>query len=71
MSPRRRAFGFGIALATNHLHREDELKAVLGTPDDVATYAGADLLLQNFDPLTRRPMREVAFDNRSGNPWPD
>ena len=34
-----RAFGLGTLITTNHIRCEDEVKAVLGLPDDVSTYA--------------------------------
>jgi nitroreductase len=34
-----RAFGLGTLIATNHIRCEDEVKAVLGLPDDLSTYA--------------------------------
>ena len=68
-----RALGLGTVLTTNHLRCEDELKAMLGIPDDVATFALMPIgwPLQNFGPLTRKPVREVAFADRWGEPWVD
>jgi nitroreductase len=68
-----RALGLGTVLTTNHLRCEADLKAALGLPDDVTTYALMPIgwPLQNFGPLTRKPVREVAYDNRWGNPWPE
>ena len=34
-----RAVGLGTVITTNHLRFEDEVKAVLGLPEDVDTYA--------------------------------
>ena len=66
-----RALGLGTVLTTNHLRCEADLKEALGIPDDVTTFAlmpiGWPLL--NFGPLTRKPVREVAYDNRWGEPW--
>ena len=68
-----RALGLGTVLTTNHLRCEDELKALLGIPADVATFALMPIgwPLQNFGPLTRKPVREVAFADRWGTAWED
>jgi nitroreductase len=66
-----RALGLGTVLTTNHLRCEAELKALLGIPDDVTTYALMPIgwTLQNFGPLTRKPVREVVFEDRWGKAW--
>jgi nitroreductase len=66
-----RALGLGTVLTTNHIRCEAELKAALGIPDDVATFALMPIgwPLQNFGPLTRKPVREVAFADRWGEAW--
>ena len=66
-----RALGLGTVLTTNHLRCEAELKALIGIPDDVATFALMPIgwPLQNFGPLTRKPVREVAFADRWGEAW--
>lgn len=66
-----RALGLGTVLTTNHLRCEDELKTLLGIPDDVATFALMPIgwPLQNFGHLTRKPVREVAFADRWGEAW--
>jgi len=66
-----RALGLGTVLTTNHLRCEGELKALLGIPDEVATFALMPIgwPLQNFGPLTRKPVREVAFADRWGEAW--
>lgn len=68
-----RALGLGTVLTTNHLRREDELKALLGIPDDVSTFALMPIgwPLQNFGSLTRKPVRDVAFADRWGEAWRD
>jgi nitroreductase len=67
-----RALGLGTIITTNHLRRENELKAVLGLPEDVATFALMPIgyPLDKFGPLTRRPLHEVACADRWGTPWP-
>ena len=66
-----RALGLGTVLTTNHLRCEGELKTLLGIPDEVATFALMPIgwPLQNFGPLTRKPVREVAFAERWGAAW--
>jgi nitroreductase len=66
-----RALGLGTVLTTNHLRCEDELKAALGIPADVATFALMPIgwPLQNFGPLTRKPVREVAYAELWGKAW--
>jgi nitroreductase len=66
-----RALGLGTVLTTNHLRCEDEVRALLGIPADVATFALMPIgwPLQNFGPLTRKPVREVAFADRWGEAW--
>jgi nitroreductase len=68
-----RALGLGTVLTTNHLRCEADLKEALGIPDDVATFALMPIgwPLQNFGPLTRKPVREVSFADRWGNEWPE
>jgi nitroreductase len=68
-----RALGLGTVLTTNHLRCEDEVREVLGIPADVATFALMPIgwPLQNFGPLTRKPVHDVAFADRWGEAWPD
>lgn len=50
---------------------ENEVKALLGIPDDVSTYALMPIGYPqgNFGPLTRRPV-EVAYADRWDTAWP-
>jgi nitroreductase len=66
-----RALGLGTVLTTNHIRCEDEVREALGIPAEVASFALMPIgwPLQNFGPLTRKPVREVAFGDRWGNPW--
>jgi nitroreductase len=68
-----RALGLGTVLTTNHIRCEDEVREALGIPADVASFALMPIgwPLQNFGPLTRIPVREVAFADRWGEAWPD
>jgi nitroreductase len=67
-----RGLGLGTTITTNHIRCEDELKSVLGIPDDVATFALMPIgwPLDPFGPLTRRPLAEVAHADRWGAGWP-
>ena len=68
-----RALGLGTVLTTNHIRCEDEVRETLGIPADIASFALMPIgwPLQNFGPLTRKPVREVAFADRWGEAWPD
>jgi nitroreductase len=68
-----RALGLGTVLTTNHLRCENDLKTLLGIPAEVATFALMPIgwPLQNFGPLTRKPVRDVAFADRWGEAWQD
>ena len=67
-----RALGLGTTITTNHIRCEDEVKAVLGIPADVDTFAMMPIgyPLGKFGPLTRRPVTEVAHADRWSQPWP-
>jgi nitroreductase len=66
-----RALGLGTAITTNHLRCEDELKFVLGLPDEVQTFALMPIGYPTgrFGQLSRRPLREVAHADRWLLPW--
>ena len=68
-----RAFGLGTLITTNHIRCEDEVKALLGLPGDVSTYALMPIgyPLGKFGPLARKPVSEVAYADRWGFPWPN
>ncbi|HUC18367.1 MAG TPA: nitroreductase family protein [Acetobacteraceae bacterium] len=67
-----RAFGLGTVITTNHLRCEDAVKAVLGLPADVETFALMPIgyPVGKFGPLSRRPLQEVAHADRWSVPWP-
>jgi nitroreductase len=67
-----RAFGLGTVITTNHIRCEDEVKAVLGLPSDVWTYALMPIGYPEgkFGPLARKPVAEVAYADRWGTAWP-
>jgi nitroreductase len=67
-----RALGLGTTITTNHIRCEAEVKAVLGIPDDVQTFAMMPIgyPLGKFGPVARRPLTEVAHADRWSQPWP-
>ncbi|MGC2525997.1 MAG: nitroreductase family protein [Stellaceae bacterium] len=67
-----RGLGLGAVITTNHIRCEDEVKAVLGIPDDVDTFAMMPIgwPLDKFGPLTRRPLAEIVHADRWGAAWP-
>jgi len=67
-----RAFGLGTTITTNHIRCEDEVKAVLGVPDDVQTFALMPIgyPLDSFGPVVRRPVAEVVYAERWARRWP-
>jgi nitroreductase len=67
-----RAFGLGTTITTNHIRCENEVKAVLGIPDGVQTFAMMPIGYPcgKFGPLSRRPVHEVAHVDRWSQMWP-
>jgi nitroreductase len=67
-----RALGLGTTITTNHIRCEDEVRALLGLPDDVDSFAMMPIgwPLDRFGPLTRRPLAEVAHADGWGTAWP-
>lgn len=66
-----RAMGLGTVLTTNHLLCEEEIKTIIGLPDDIETFAlmPVGYPLGKFGPVRRKPLSEVAIRDRWGNPW--
>ena len=66
-----RALGLCTVITTNHIRCEDEVKALLGIPEDVSSFALMPIgwPLDRFGPLTRRPVAEVAHADRWGAAW--
>jgi nitroreductase len=66
-----RALGLGTTITTNHIRYENEVKAVLGIPDDVDTFAMMPIGYPRgrFGPLQRRPVAEVAYADRWSRAW--
>jgi nitroreductase len=63
-----RGLGLGTVITTNHIRCEDEVKALLGIPEDVSTWGLMPVgwPIDKFGPLTRRPLREVVHSDRWG-----
>jgi nitroreductase len=66
-----RALGLGTVLTTLHLFFEDEVKAILGLPPQVQTYALMPIGYPQgkFGPIKRRPINEVAYLDKYGTAW--
>jgi nitroreductase len=66
-----RALGLGTVITTNHIRCEDEVKGLLGIPEDVSTWALMPIgwPIDKFGPLTRRPLAEVAHADTWGARW--
>jgi nitroreductase len=65
-----RALGLGACLTTLHLRREPQVKALLGIPEHVDTYAliPVGYPASAFGPLRRRPAAELTSYDRWGAP---
>ena len=68
-----RGLGLGTVITTGHHHMEDELRDLLGIPEDVDTAAlipmGFPADDEHFGGSRRKPVEEVAFQDRWDNPW--
>ncbi len=66
-----RAFGVGSALTTVHRNREDDVRTLLGIPPEVETAALVPLgyPIGRWGVAQRRPLEEVAFADRWGQPF--
>jgi nitroreductase len=64
-----RALGLGGCLTTLHMRREEQVKALLGIPENVDTYALIPIgyPATAAGPLRRRPVAEVTFRDRWGS----
>jgi hypothetical protein len=67
-----RVLGLGTVITTNHIRYESEVKAVLGLPDDVDTFAMMPIGCPagRFGPLVRRTVSEIVCADRYGAAWP-
>lgn len=63
-----RALGLGATLTTRHLTFEKEVNALLGMPDNVATFALVPIgyPIGKFGPVARLPIEAVTFQDRWG-----
>jgi nitroreductase len=69
-----RSRGLASAMTTVHLERHAEMAEVLGIPDKVTQAALipiAHLIGDDLRPARRRPVSEVAYLDRWGEPWTD
>jgi nitroreductase len=67
-----RAVGLGTTITTNHLRCEDKVRAVLGLPDDIDSFAMMPIgwPVDPFGPVSRRPLAEVVHADRWEGSWP-
>jgi nitroreductase len=66
-----RAYGLGGCLTTTHVIHEEEIKAILGIPDHVNTFALVPLGYpeDRFGPVRRQPVDEVTYLDRWSAPF--
>ncbi|MFN0029533.1 MAG: nitroreductase family protein [Acidimicrobiales bacterium] len=66
-----RALGLGATLTTRHLLHGEEADAAFGLPEGVRSYAIVPIgwPLGRFGPVGRRPLEEVVFGDRWGEPY--
>jgi nitroreductase len=66
-----RGLGLGTLITTNHLLYEQEVRDLLGIPDDTFTFAIMPIGFPRgvYGKLNRRPVSEVAYANGWGNRW--
>jgi nitroreductase len=67
-----RGLGLGTVITTNHVLYEDDVRAILELPSDVATFAMMPIgyPVGKYGPLARRGVSEVTFAERWGQRWP-
>jgi nitroreductase len=66
-----RGLGLGTTITTNHLRCEDDVRALLGLPDDVDTFAMMPIgwPVDAFGPVSRKPLAAVVHKDRWGDAW--
>ena len=68
-----RALGLGTVITTGHHHVEEEVRALLGLPEDMDIAAMVPMGFpsdeEHFGGGRRKPVEEVTFHDRWGNPW--
>lgn len=67
-----RALGLGTVLTTVHAYFEDEVKAVLGLPKEMETFALMPIgyPAEDFSRVKRLPVSKVTCLDSYGKPWP-
>jgi nitroreductase len=67
-----RAFGLGTVLTTITAFYEDEVRQILNLPPDIQSYALMPVGYPKgkHGPISRKPLREVAYIDSYGKPWP-
>jgi nitroreductase len=67
-----RGLGLGTLITTNHLLYEDEVRTVLGIPQDAFTFALMPIGYPRgkYGPVARKPLAEVLYADGWGNHWP-
>jgi nitroreductase len=65
------ALGLGTVITTSHILYESEVGEILRLPDGVFTFALMPMgySVENYGPLSRRPVSQIAFADRWGEPW--
>jgi nitroreductase len=66
-----RGLGLGTLITTNHVLYEAEVRAMLGLPDDVFTFAlmPVGFPLGKYGPVARKPVADVVYADVWGKPW--
>jgi nitroreductase len=66
-----RALGLGTLITTNHVLYEDEVRTLLGLPENAFTFALMPIGFPTgkYGPLVRKPVGEVAYADSWGKPW--
>ncbi|MBI3802046.1 MAG: nitroreductase family protein [Deltaproteobacteria bacterium] len=66
-----RALGLGATLTSITTQYEDEVKAILGLPESITTYALIPIgyPIGRFGPVTRVPVEQLTWHNRHGAPF--
>ena len=67
-----RALGLGTCPTTLHMVHEDELKKLLGIPDEANTYVMLPIgyPIDKIGPVGRKPVEEVTYRDEWGANWP-
>jgi hypothetical protein len=62
--------GLGL-ITTSHILYESEVREILRLPDEAFTFALMPMghPVESYGPLSRRPVSQIAFADRWGEPW--